>query len=52
MQPDAGALLWDARRAAELILNFVAGRTRQDYQSDAMLRLSRYGDSALIGWNS
>ena len=38
MQPDAGALLWDARRAAELILDFVAGRTWQDYQSDAMLR--------------
>jgi hypothetical protein len=41
MQRDAGALLWDARRAAELILDFVAGRTWQDYQSEAMLRSAR-----------
>jgi hypothetical protein len=38
MQPDAAALIWDARRAAQFILDFVAGRTWQDYQSDAMLQ--------------
>lgn len=37
MQPDAAALLWDARRAAQLILDFIAGRTWPDYQTDAML---------------
>jgi uncharacterized protein with HEPN domain len=41
MQRDAGALLWDARRAAELILDFVAGRTWQDYQSEARSAVER-----------
>jgi hypothetical protein len=30
MQPDAAALLWDARRAALLILDFIADRTWPD----------------------
>lgn len=49
MQRDAGALLWDARRAAELILDFVAGRTWQDYQSDAMLRSAVERQFEIIG---
>jgi hypothetical protein len=47
MQPDAGALLWDARRAAELILDFAAGRTWQDYQADAMLHRRSNASSRL-----
>jgi uncharacterized protein with HEPN domain len=38
MQPEAAGLLWDARKAAGLIADFVANRTWQDYESDAMLR--------------
>jgi uncharacterized protein with HEPN domain len=38
MQPDAVALLWDDRRAAQLILDFVAGRSWPEYQIDPMLR--------------
>lgn len=49
MQRDAGALLWDALRAAELILDFVAGRTWQDYQSDAMLRSAVERQFEIIG---
>jgi uncharacterized protein with HEPN domain len=49
MQPDAAALIWDARRAAQLILNFVAGRTWQDYQSDAMLRSAVERQFEVIG---
>ena len=49
MQPDAGALLWDARRAAELIFDFVASRTWQDYQSDAMLRSAVERQFEIIG---
>jgi hypothetical protein len=58
MQPDAGALLWDARRAAELILDFVGDRTwaglpvRRHASIGAVEMLSRYGDSRLSGWNS
>jgi len=29
MQPDAAALLWDARRATQLILDLIAGRSWQ-----------------------
>lgn len=49
MQPDAGALLWDARRAAELIRDFVGGRTWQNYQSDAMLRSAVERQFEIIG---
>ena len=38
MQPEAAGLLWDARKAAGLIADFVANRTWQDYESDPMLR--------------
>ncbi len=30
MQPDSGALLWDARRAAQLIQSFVDDKTWDD----------------------
>ena len=38
MQPEVPALLWDARRAAGRVLEFVAGRSWDDYQQDVMLR--------------
>ena len=34
MQPEAPALIWDARRAAGRVLEFVAGRSWDDYQQD------------------
>ena len=49
MQPDPAALLWDARRAAQLILDFVAGRSWQDYRADAMLRSAVERQFELIG---
>ena len=38
MQPDAPALLWDARRAVQLIQDFIAGDSLDRYERDAMLR--------------
>ncbi len=38
MQPDAPALLWQARRAAGLILEFMNGRTFEDYEQDPIGR--------------
>lgn len=49
MQPEAGALLWDARRAAELIGSFVADRTWSDYLDDPMLRSAVERQFEIIG---
>jgi uncharacterized protein with HEPN domain len=49
MQPDAAALLWDARRAALLILDFIAERTWPDYQTEAMLRSAVERQFEIIG---
>jgi len=38
MQRDPRANLWDAREAAAAILEFVAGKTFEDYSSDRLLR--------------
>jgi len=38
MQPDAPALLWQAHRAARVTLDFVSGRTFEDYEHDLMLK--------------
>jgi len=38
MQPESPALLWDARRAAGLITEFVVNRSWEEYQRDPMLR--------------
>ncbi len=38
MQPDALALLWDARRASARILEIVDDRSWDDYQRDVLLR--------------
>lgn len=49
MQPEAAALLWDARRAALLILDFIAERTWPDYQSEAMVRSAVARQFEIIG---
>lgn len=38
MRPDAAAVLWDARRAAHRIQEFIDCRTFRDYQQDALVR--------------
>jgi uncharacterized protein with HEPN domain len=49
MQHEAAGLLWDARKAAGLIADFVANRTRRDYQSDPMLRSAVERQFQIIG---
>lgn len=49
MQPDAPALLWDAREAARLILRFIEGRGWQHCQADAMLRSAVERQFQIIG---
>jgi len=49
MQPDAAALLWDARRAALLIRDFIAERAWPDYQAGAMLRSAVERQFEIIG---
>lgn len=49
MQPDAPALLWDAREAARLIFRFIQGRSWQHYQADAMLRSAVERQFQIIG---
>lgn len=49
MQPESAALLWDARRAAELIGSFIASRTWSDYLDDPMLRSAVERQFEIIG---
>jgi uncharacterized protein with HEPN domain len=49
MQPETLGLLWDARRATGFIGEFVADRTWQDYQGDAMLRSAVERQFQIIG---
>ena len=49
MQPEAPALIWDARRAAGRVLEFVAGRGWDDYQQDVMLRSAVERQFQIIG---
>lgn len=49
MQPESAALLWDARRAAELIGSFITGRTWSDYLDDPMLRSAVERQFEIIG---
>lgn len=49
MQPEASGLLWDARRAAGLIAEFVTGRAWRDYESDPMLRSAVERQFQIIG---
>jgi uncharacterized protein with HEPN domain len=49
MQPDSSALVWDARRAAELVRSFVAERAWTDYVEDPMLRSAVERQFEIIG---
>lgn len=49
MQPEAPALIWDARRAASRVLEFVAGRSWDDYRQDVMLRSAVERQFQIIG---
>lgn len=49
MQPEAPALLWDARKATRLIAQFVANRTWHDYENDVMLRSAVERQFQIIG---
>jgi uncharacterized protein with HEPN domain len=49
MQPDSPALLWDARRAAELVRSFVADKAWSDYVEDPMLRSAVERQFEIVG---
>lgn len=49
MPPDPRAYLWHARRSAALVVEFVAGRSWADYESDAMLRSAVERQFEIVG---
>lgn len=50
MIPDRAAkYLWDARRAAERIARFTAGRSCEDYRADEMLRSAVERQFEIVG---
>lgn len=49
MQPESPALVWDARRAAQLIQDFVSGRVLSDYIDDPVLRSAVERQFEIIG---
>lgn len=49
MQPESGAFLWDAHRAAVLIASFVDGKEWADYADDAMLRSAVERQFEIVG---
>jgi len=49
MQPESPALIWDARRAAGRVVEFVSGRNWDDYQQDVMLRSAIERQFQIIG---
>lgn len=49
MQPEAPALIWDARRAAGRVVEFVSGRSWDDYRQDVMLRSAVERQFQIIG---
>jgi uncharacterized protein with HEPN domain len=49
MQRDPRAYLWDAREAAEAILEFVAGKTFEDYARNRLLRSAVERQFEIIG---
>lgn len=49
MQPESGAYLWDAHRAAALIAAFVEGKEWADYSGDAMLRSAVERQFEIVG---
>lgn len=49
MQRDPRAYLWDVREAAAAILEFMAGKTFEDYTNDRMLRSAVERQFEIIG---
>lgn len=49
MQRDPRAYLWDAREAAGRIVDFVAGRTWDDYETDVLLRSAVERQFEIVG---
>ena len=49
MHADARKLLWDARRAAERVAHFTAGKTFAEYGSDDLLRSGVERQLAIVG---
>lgn len=49
MPPDPRAYLWEARRAAALVVEFVADRSWADYESDPMLRSAVERQFEIVG---
>lgn len=49
MQRDPRAYLWDAREAAGVILEFVTGKTFEDYMGDRLLRSAVERQFEIIG---
>ena len=49
MQPDARKYLFDAQQAAAGVIMFTAEKTREDFESDLMLRLAVERQFAIIG---
>ena len=49
MQPEAPALIWDARRATDRVVEFVSGRSWDDYRQDVMLRSAVERQFQIIG---
>lgn len=49
MRPESLKYLWDALRAAELIAQFVAGKTYEDYRTDVVLRSAVERQSEILG---
>jgi uncharacterized protein with HEPN domain len=49
MHADAGKLLWDALRAAERVMRFVAGKTFADYEHDELVRSAVERQLEIIG---
>ena len=49
MQPDPRTYLWHARRAAALVVEFVADRSWADYEADALLRSAVERQFEIVG---
>jgi uncharacterized protein with HEPN domain len=49
MQRDPRAYLWDACQAVERAVEFVAGRTWQEYETDALLRSAVERQFEIVG---
>ena len=49
MASEARAYLWDARRAADAVARFIAGKDRDDYLGDDLLRSAVERQFEIVG---